>query len=677
MTTTQYQSMPGPDAVAVDDTPISDDDALAGYPVYYGEPILPRSSSPSPPQTQEISISGSARNTQFPILIGNARTTCDVMGVHVASSVFNIAYRVGEAPAGGLSSITNIEIDGTSVNAGSGTVATGVPWITYCGAHLGAQNQTVDSTFSAVAWSGYGWNQRHQGTAWIAIQINLGTAPTFTTIPVVTCEFDAGSIDDWDGNSRSLSNPACAAYYVMSSERFGFDAAAGSFNVTEWDAFGDFCDAVINSEPRWAVNGTLTGQSSRDVLELILKHGFGATWYWGDEWHVGYLKTHAAAAATATQDDFAMNGGFRFTNVSKRRLPNRIFAWFTDEANDRDDCRIAESTDISPSNCRETQARLELCTSSDMAYRWAQSFLGVMKEESRVGKGILHPGVAKNLAPYERLDITSDVGITDSAWRILSAKPRAGGFIDVDVRQYSSTALSAEYDDPLEDLGLPEDVIADSIVRPAIFGDLANDNTVNIDEDGHLTLAGDATVWEDLRFPATTIGRRGNSDPGWVQVADDGSASVGVWGLGFSDTTDEEVYCAVQLPHSWKEGSSIYPHVHWMPLTATVPSRGVTWALEYSWANIGVIDGVGSAVTFGNTTTITADDNGVMTASEHRMINFDPITAAGKTLSSMLMCRLYRDVSDANDDYADDAVLLEFDIHFEIDSLGSDTISAK
>ena len=443
---------PGPGAVS-----ISDSDAMAEYPSYWGEWAMPRSSSPSPPQTQEIQISGSARNTQFPILIGSARVTGDLMGLRYNSTLnwLWLAYRLGEAPPAGLSSITSIKINGEDVSEGTGTLATGLSWCYYCNAHLGAQSQTVDATFDGLPFGSYNWTQRHQGTAWIAIILDTTATPNLSSIPVVTAKFDAGSITDWDGSSRSLSNPAAAAYYYLSSERFGIDASAASFNVTEWDAFADFCDVSLSGEARWTVNGALTGQGSRDVLDLILKHGFGAVWFWGDEWHVGYIKTHASAAATATQDDFAKVGGLRYTNVSRRKLPNRVFAWFYDTVNERDDCRVAEATDMTPSNCRETQARLELCTSENMAQRWAQTYLNVMREESRVGTCILHPGITKNLAPYERIDITSEVDgeAASRPWRIVGIKPHPGGFLELDLRYYSSTALSTATSDPTDEVG--------------------------------------------------------------------------------------------------------------------------------------------------------------------------------------------------------------------------------
>jgi len=192
-------------------------------------------------------------------------------------------------------------------------------------------------------------------------------------------------------------------------------------------------------------------------------------------------------------------------------------------------------------------------------------------------------------------------------------------------------------------------------------------NYSEFESDGTLEFIGDATVWEDLRVPISAIKRLGFSDPGWVQFKTDGAGSVGVYALAFDPSTDEEVYFSCQLPHSYKEGSDITPHVHWAPSDAN--AGGVTWGLEYTWANI---DG-----TYGNTTIITADDSTDTTSHKHHMANFSAITGTGKTLSSMLVCRLFRDVSDANDTYASDAFLLEVDFHFEKDTVGSRTISAK
>ena len=49
------------------------------------------------------------------------------------------------------------------------------------------------------------------------------------------------------------------------------------------------------------------------------------------------------------------------------------------------------------------------------------------------------------------------------------------------------------------------------------------------------------------------------------------------------------------------------------------------------------------------------------------------IGSAGKTISSILQCKLYRD----DNVYTGDAGAVSFDIHIEIDSFGSDTEFAK
>jgi hypothetical protein len=110
----------------------------------------------------------------------------------------------------------------------------------------------------------------------------------------------------------------------------------------------------------------------------------------------------------------------------------------------------------------------------------------------------------------------------------------------------------------------------------------------------------------------------------------------------------------------------------------------VKWGLEYSWANIGS--------SFPNTTTVytDSDDETVATeqgtalvASDHFMSLFDEagsnaISGTGKTISSMFVARIFRNSSNADDTYASkEAILLEFDLHYEVDSLGSQSIGTK
>lgn len=58
---------------------------------------------------------------------------------------------------------------------------------------------------------------------------------------------------------------------------------------------------------------------------------------------------------------------------------------------------------------------------------------------------------------------------------------------------------------------------------------------------------------------------------------------------------------------------------------------------------------------------------------KHYLTDLGTLTGTGKTMSSMLLCRLFRDATGAlkTDDYGNTTFGLEIDFHIEIDSFGS------
>ena len=86
--------------------------------------------------------------------------------------------------------------------------------------------------------------------------------------------------------------------------------------------------------------------------------------------------------------------------------------------------------------------------------------------------------------------------------------------------------------------------------------------------------------------------------------------------------------------------------------------------MEYKWTNIHGTD----AGTFATLNSLDAADG---VALKHQVAGFGEISGAGKTLSSMLIIKLSRVANDVSDTYNADALLREFDIHFQIDSTGS------
>lgn len=204
-----------------------------------------------------------------------------------------------------------------------------------------------------------------------------------------------------------------------------------------------------------------------------------------------------------------------------------------------------------------------------------------------------------------------------------------------------------------------------------IIGDVSNGNYLEVKSNGFVLFHGTATAWDDLRVPLQSTKLGGSKDPDFSPFKNDGGTSQGVFVYYFSPSTEEELYFAVQLPHGWVAGSNLHAHLHWVPAANGAAGQVVNWGLEYTWSNLGAV--------FGNTTIIFANDteqgDASLVQNKHYLTELGEIDGTGKTLSSMLICRVFRDAAGAlaTDDFPADAGLLEVDFHYEIESLGSDT----
>ena len=97
----------------------------------------------------------------------------------------------------------------------------------------------------------------------------------------------------------------------------------------------------------------------------------------------------------------------------------------------------------------------------------------------------------------------------------------------------------------------------------------------------------------------------------------------------------EIIYLTVQLPHSWKEGSTIFPHVH----VRQSANQQAVFKLDYLWYDIGdtipttwttyTMNEYAVAYTSGNVANIVKGASG--------------ISGAGHGISSILKIKLYRD----------------------------------
>ena len=166
--------------------------------------------------------------------------------------------------------------------------------------------------------------------------------------------------------------------------------------------------------------------------------------------------------------------------------------------------------------------------------------------------------------------------------------------------------------------------------------------------------------WDDLRSPATVL-KVGSTAP---------STNTTYGWLEFAHNQNQYVFTHVQLPHSWRQGTALQPHVHWMKTTSATGE--VEWQFLYRWVKIGeVMDASWLPATGSSVLTPAVSDGN--TAYQHALSAFGEIPVDGVQISDMLVCKITRlgsSYSGANH-YTAPAALLEFDIHYQIDSFGS------
>lgn len=193
------------------------------------------------------------------------------------------------------------------------------------------------------------------------------------------------------------------------------------------------------------------------------------------------------------------------------------------------------------------------------------------------------------------------------------------------------------------------------------FGDASN--YLLIGPDGTLRVYGTGTAFDDL-LTAQTATRTG------VVAPTSGTGFRGdsnFYHTTLINTQADEVQFEVQFPHRCREGSPIYPHVHFAPTASSTGAQAARFVLEFYAANVDAQFPASPAQYIMTKTWSTNQQYYHLIAS-----NATPLTVSGWTLSSILKCRLYRDNTVSNN-YANPVTLLYFDIHVEVDALGSAT----
>ena len=166
---------------------------------------------------------------------------------------------------------------------------------------------------------------------------------------------------------------------------------------------------------------------------------------------------------------------------------------------------------------------------------------------------------------------------------------------------------------------------------------------------------GGTTVWDDMRAPFTQTKR------GALDKPDFDYTNIGL--LFPQNDAAEIVYIIFQIPHDYKLGTSIYPHIHWQQMNA----NNVVWKLEYKWFNPdGLVPGGFTAATATTRRYTWAAGN------LNQYDGWTAISGAGIIdISSIFLVKIFRDDNVDAGAGGGDALAFEFDIHYEIDTIGS------
>lgn len=165
--------------------------------------------------------------------------------------------------------------------------------------------------------------------------------------------------------------------------------------------------------------------------------------------------------------------------------------------------------------------------------------------------------------------------------------------------------------------------------------------------------------WDDLRFPAQGINPAGAVNAPSVDTTLDGFPGT----LLFAGNQENVIAGIAQLPHAWKRGTPVFPHIHWSKPTGG--GDAVTWVFYYRiLGSIGDVPGawIGPVAT---TTTL-----GDPTASNAMLLSpFGPVDLAGEKESVCLNWQIRRLGNTDADGNA--ARLYEFDFHYQTDKSGT------
>lgn len=161
--------------------------------------------------------------------------------------------------------------------------------------------------------------------------------------------------------------------------------------------------------------------------------------------------------------------------------------------------------------------------------------------------------------------------------------------------------------------------------------------------------------WGDITADLGSGKVAGANQPTWSTFRD------GIQAYQFSATTMKELWITFHVDHDYKDGSSVYPHVHWSPNTTSTGT--VRWGFEYTVAKGHDQAAFPASVTVYVETTISSNKQYQHIISE--VVDNDAFNAFEP--DTLILMRVFRDAGHVNDTFPDAVHAFTADIHFQGD----------
>jgi len=196
-------------------------------------------------------------------------------------------------------------------------------------------------------------------------------------------------------------------------------------------------------------------------------------------------------------------------------------------------------------------------------------------------------------------------------------------------------------------------------VEPGLGNPDSNGQVLSSDTDGNrdwVTVAGSDSFdgWNDITAEVNAAKVTGASQPTWAVFRD------GVYAYEFHPTSMNECWLTFHVEHDYKYDSLVYPHVHFAPTTTATGT--IRWGFEYT-----VSKGHDQAAFPASNTVYVEHTISSNKQYQHIVSEVDSSSAFSCfEPDALVLMRLFRDATHANDDFGSVVSVFTADLHYEV-----------